>query len=231
MAPPIMREQSVTAYCPTCEALSQFFMGNAQREFGSLIRDAPDRPPLRDSIGHAIPRRNAREISILIQCGGCLRAGLVVVEAGNSVANGEVVAFFPTAIVSATVPSSCPEELANELREAEVCAAAGAYRAASAMLRSTLEKTLKKNGYASPGAGRHLRDFIDAAAADGVIVETHRRRAHENRNLGNDVVHDAWRAVDEDEYNAAHRYVLWILTDFYDDRATVDALLKSKGRL
>lgn len=227
----MLREQSVTAYCPTCEALSQFFMGNAQREFGSLIRDAPDRLPFRDSVGNVVPRRNDREISILVRCGGCLRAGLVVVEAGNSVAEGEVVAFFPTAIVKATVPSSCPQELVNELREAEVCAAAGAYRAASAMLRSTLEKTLRKNGYTSPGAGRNLRDYIDAAAADGVIVETHRRRAHENRNLGNDVVHDEWRAVNEDEYDAAHRYVLWILTDFYDDRSTVESLLKSKARL
>ncbi len=51
------------------------------------------------------------------------------------------------------------------MREAERCAAVGAWRAASAMLRSALEKTLKANGYTNG----NLAQKIDAAAVDGVI--------------------------------------------------------------
>jgi hypothetical protein len=49
--------------------------------------------------------------------------------------------------------------------------------------------------------------------------------------LGNDVLHDEWRAVTEDEFEQAHHYAQRILEDFYDDRTSVEALLISKGRL
>lgn len=49
--------------------------------------------------------------------------------------------------------------------------------------------------------------------------------------LGNDVMHDDWREVTEQEFDEAHRYAQRILEDFYDDRPTVEALLISKGRM
>src|SRR5262249_17995494 len=100
--------------------------------------------------------------------------------------------------------------------------------AGSALLRSALEKTLKANGF-NKGS---LQDKIDQAATDGAITEARSKRAHEDiRVLGNDVLHDAWRAVTEEEFELAHHYTQRILEDFYDDRPTVEALLTSKGRL
>jgi hypothetical protein len=95
-------------------------------------------------------------------------------------------------------------------------------------LRSTLEKTLRSNGYIKG----NLADRIDEAAADGAITAARSQRAHDNiRVLGNDVLHDEWREVTEDEYDDAHRYAQRILEDFYDDRPSVEALLISKKRL
>jgi hypothetical protein len=65
-----------------------------------------------------------------------------------------------------------------------------------------------------------------------VITEARKERAHQEvRVLGNDVLHDAWRAVDKDEAMLAHHYVQRVLEDFYDDRGTVEKLLTSTGRL
>jgi hypothetical protein len=76
--------------------------------------------------------------------------------------------------------------------------------------RSALEKALKANGYMKGS----LAARIDEAAGDGVITEARRKRAHEDvRVLGNDVLHDEWRSVTDDEVTAAH-YVQRILEDF-----------------
>lgn len=107
-------------------------------------------------------------------------------------------------------------------------------RAASALFRSVLEKTLKANGY-TKGTDPTLRDLqkrIDAAAADGVITQARQKKAHDDiRALGNDVLHDDWRTVQDDEVEDAHRYMQRILEDLYDDRPTVEAILIAKGRL
>lgn len=89
-------------------------------------------------------------------------------------------------------------------------------------------KTLAANGYAKGT----LAARIDAAAADGVITAARQRRAHDDvRSLGNDILHDEWRPVTSDEYDAAHGYVLRIIEDLYDHRGEVEALLREKGRL
>jgi hypothetical protein len=76
-----------------------------------------------------------------------------------------------------------------------------------------------------------LIDRIDAAAWDKVITETRQKRAHENiRVLGNDILHDDWREVGEEEFSDAHKYAQRILEDFYDDRPTVEARLTLQGR-
>ena len=77
-----------------------------------------------------------------------------------------------------------------------------------------------------------MATHIDKAAADGVITAARAKRAHEDvRVLGNDVLHDPWREVTEDDVGASHRYVQRILEDLYDDRASVEAILQDKGRL
>jgi len=116
----------------------------------------------------------------------------------------------------------------QEFREAELCAAHEAWRASSAMLRSVLEKALKLNGYTTGS----LKDKIDSAATDGILTEARRKRANQEiRVLGNDILHDAWREVTQDEYELAHHYAQGIIEDFYDNRADVEIILKDKKRL
>ncbi len=126
------------------------------------------------------------------------------------------------------VRSGIPEGIEKEFREAERCLAFGAWRAASALIRSTLEKTLNANGYRSGT----LAAKIDTACADGVITDSRRKRAHEEvRVLGNDVLHDEWHPVAPDDVGAARHYAQRIIEDLYDDRPSVEAILRAKKRV
>jgi hypothetical protein len=49
--------------------------------------------------------------------------------------------------------------------------------------------------------------------------------------LGNDVLHDDWRDVQEEEVIAAHQYTQRILEDLYDDRVTVENILIANNRI
>lgn len=127
-----------------------------------------------------------------------------------------------------------PHDIEAEFREAEQCASLGLNRAASALFRSVLEKILKANRYtkSNDASLRDLQKRIDAAAEDGVITQARQRRAHDDiRSLGNDVLHDDWREVTNEEVENAHRYTQRILEDLYDDRRTVEAILIAKKRL
>jgi hypothetical protein len=99
------------------------------------------------------------------------------------------------------------------------------------MFRSVLEKTLIVNGYTRKSDG-DLYARIEAAAADGVITAARRERAHQEiRVLGNDILHDPWREVTEEEYKLARHYAQRILEDFYDHRGEVEKVLQAKKRL
>ncbi len=174
-----------------------------------------------------------------VRCINCQRGGVAEILDING-DRPVIREFLPFAIEQVSLPTSVPSDLVNEFREAEKDAAYGAYRSASALLRSVLEKCLKKNGYDevevedSKGAKRKTKQLIhriEAAADDGVITQARKKRAHENiRVLGNDILHDDWREVSEDEYEDAHRYTQRILEDLYDSRETVEDVLKSKKR-
>jgi hypothetical protein len=214
---------NVIANCPTCKAVTTYEASSSLelREFGTVRRAIPHR--FRD-------RQSAGFIYSLLRCAGCGSGGLAEIHMfpdGNAVPDG-LERFFPNTIEKHPVPKGVPEEIKNEFEEAELCASVAAWRSASAMLRSVLEKTLKLNGY-DKGS---LKDKIDEAVKDGILTEARSRRAHENiRVLGNDILHDAWRAVTTAEFDDAHMYAQRILEDFYDDRPTVEGLLTSKGRL
>jgi uncharacterized protein DUF4145 len=176
-----------------------------------------------------------------LRCNVCSRGAIAkILDNGNS-QTAVLADFLPNAVERANLPASVPTDIEKEFREAELDAAQGAYRSGSALLRSVLEKTLKKNGYEEveytdeKGAlkkSSSLLRRIDAAANDGVITETRKKRAHEQiRVLGNDILHDDWREVKQDEFDDAHKYSQRILEDFYDDRTTIETRLKAKGRL
>ena len=214
---------NVRANCPDCggAVTSYEFTSQTTGELGSVVR-----PAVRQG-------QQGRPVSLvyhLHRCASCGRGGLatVAVDHGVGYMQGDLEEFFPGTIDALAIPEKVPVGVRSEFTEAELCASVGAWRAGSALLRSTLEKTLRANGY---GKGS-LADRIDQAAADGTITAARSKRAHEDiRVLGNDVMHDDWREVTEEEFDEAHRYAQRILEDFYDDRPTVEALLIAKGRM
>ena len=210
---------TVRARCPSCDgAVSVYDFRDSSNEFGFVLQDGQH-----EFAGTQYARTQYR----LLRCSGCGRAGMATFH-DNGNAPYVLEEFYPNAIAVAPVPQGVPDGVVKEYREAEKCLAARAHRAASALVRSTLEKTLKENGYTKGS----LRDKIDAAAVDGVITQARKQRAHDNiRVLGNDVVHDDWREVTEKEALTALHYAQRVLEDLYDDRPTVEAVLVAAGRL
>ena len=217
---PVYENYNVKARCPDCGgAVTTFEFKDASREFGTIIIN-------RD---HQYEKQSfSRILYVLMRCAGCGRGGLAKIHDNGRVVDGILESFFPVSIEHVKIPENVPHGIVAEYREAEICASFGAWRAASALIRSTLEKTLKANGY-SKGS---LKDRIDEAASDGVITSARRQKAHDDiRVFGNDVLHEEWREVNEDQVTAAHHYIQRILEDFYDDRQSVEAILNTKGIL
>ena len=219
MKPKVINNYSVRARCPDCNgAITNFDHQTPTGEIGHLI--------VQEShlfSGQKFSRIHWR----LLKCSGCSRGGLAKFH-DNGRGPGVLESFFPRSLVSSPLPKGVPEGIVKEYREAELCASAEAYRAASALIRSTLEKTLKENGYLKGS----LQQKIDDAAEDGVITAARKQKVHEDiRVLGNEVVHDEWREVNETEVEIALHYAQRILEDLYDDRVIVVKLLVEKGRL
>src|SRR5579863_9104561 len=211
---------NVRAHCPDCAgAFSTFTFSFSGREHGTIVRN----------VNHTFQHRTfARIFYVLMRCGGCGRGGLATIHDNGQVHDGVLEAFYPISRETADLPVRVPSGVVSEYREAELCASVGAWRAGSALLRSALEKALRENGYVKGS----LEDRINEAAVDGIITASRRQRAHDNvRDLGNDILHDEWRAVTEEEYAGAHLYVQRILEDLYDNRAEVEAILKKANRL
>jgi hypothetical protein len=142
----------------------------------------------------------------------------------------QLLLFLPEARERFQLPDSVPDGIQREFREAEICMEHGCTRAAAAMFRSVLDKTLRANGYRTKR--ERLETQIDEAAKDGVITQARKRRAHEDiRVLGNDVLHDEWHDISENDVEPAHRYTQRILEDLYDDRESVLNLLRQAGRV
>jgi len=225
MNPEYTKNLNIRARCPDCDgALTTFERKDTSSEYGFVLIDT------KHSIGD---KDFGRIIYRLFRCAGCGRGGLGELHDNGNEGEAVLESFFPISINQARIPTTVPLGIVAELREAELCASVGASRAASALLRSVLEKTLKANGYATGELERsNLLQKIDAAATDGIITEARQKKAHSDiRVLGNDVLHDEWREVKTEEVEAAHRYVQRILEDFYDDRSTVEAILIQKKRL
>jgi hypothetical protein len=211
----------VVANCPTCSgALTSFLIGDPQRgPYGQIYRQVD---------------AGETEIYRLARCTGCGAGALITLLASN-LRNGltetQMTDFYPEAEIRQVLPDDVPEGIVKEFREGEECAEAGCYRAAAALFRSVLDKTLRANGYKLK-KGTPLEQQIDLAAADGVITASRRKRAHDEiRILGNYVLHEEWRQVTPSEVKVAKEYAAYLLHDFYDDRETVLALLREKNRI
>lgn len=210
---------NVSAYCPNCRVVTSFGQTGSSVVIGA----------------HTYNGQNYMRVHYVFSaCSRCGRAGLATIPDNGNAQTAVLESFFPICADAVPLPKDVPPDIQAEFREAENCVAFGANRAASALFRSVLEKALKANGYIK-GNDPTLKDLqkrIDAAVTDGVITDARRKRAHDEiRSLGNDVLHDDWRVVDDAEVEEAHRYMQRILEDFYDDRPSVEAILKAKGKL
>jgi hypothetical protein len=227
----------VRARCPDCGGIPTTFEGReSSREFGTVLQQTSSAP------GFVFQSRPfIRAIYRLVRCSVCGRGGLATIydspvtfktedqKAHEGKPGVVLVEFFPVSIETLPLPTGCPLGIANEFREAERCASIGAWRGAIALLRSTVEKAFRVNGY---DPRKSLKDRIDEAASDGIIRLAHRERAHKHiRLLGNDILHDDWREVTPDEFDDSHTYVQWILQDFYDARPEVEQILKKGGKV
>lgn len=225
---PEYRQLNIVAICPDCGVPTTFerFHPGQQQELGYTGKQVEDHQFRGTTCNRIIYR--------LFRCSVCNRGGLAKLHDSGAEMIAGLEWFYPSTPNPAALPSDVPTELVREVREAETAASVSALRAASALLRSALEKTLKANGYVK-GNDRTLTDLqrrIDAAAADGIITDARRRKAHDDiRALGNDVLHDDWREVTVEEFDTAHHYIQRILEDFYDDRTSVEAILIAKKRL
>ena len=220
----------ILARCVGCEGGSSRFEYKWTGEEIGVVVSKGIKPPI-----HPWYNKQTDYQYRLFRCVGCGMGALAVIVMEEEDASypervKELVHFYPEAKERLSLPDDVPDGIRNEFREAERCLENECYRAAAALFRSVLDKTLKANGYKS-GRNVNLQAQIDEAAKDGVITEARKKRAHEDiRVFGNDILHDDWRELSEEDVEPAHRYTQRVLEDLYDDRASVLKQLKEADR-
>ncbi len=83
------------------------------------------------------------------------------------------------------IPEKTPDFLQDDLKEAYLCLAAGAYRAAGVMARRALQLCCIKKG----APGKNLHEQIDWLLNEQIITKDLKESAHEVRLTGNDAAH------------------------------------------
>lgn len=221
------KEGTITARCPGCNGAISSFLWRAKTsegEIGAITKSITERHTSYSLLTYR-----------LFRCSGCGMGGLGAIKYGGDAAYpgryNRLIWFYPEVKERVPLPKATPKGITNEFQEAEMCYENDCYRAAAGLFRSVLDKTMRANGYKT-NHERNLVDQIDAAAKDGVITESRRKRAHEEiRVLGNDVLHDDWCEIDEEDVELARHYCQRILEDFYDDRESVLKLLRGVKRV
>jgi len=219
------KEGSIIAHCPGCHGGKSTFEWKVDgKEIGAVTKDTDDH------YWHAchIAYR-------LFRCAGCGMGALGIIKFGGDYKYpgkyNRLMSFFPEANTRLPLPKAVPKGIQTEFREAEVCLENQCIRAAAGLFRSVLDKTLRANGYNTKSESNLFKQ-IEAACTDGVITQARKKRAHDEiRVLGNDVLHDDWHEIPENDVEASRHYTQRILEDLYDDRESVIALLKGVGRV
>lgn len=216
---PRIIENSIRAHCPDCDgSISNF--------------EIYEKSYINIQLEHKYNDKSYHNlIYVFCKCSGCNRGGLAKIHSTDSYfSHGILESFDPTYVKNISIPDAVLIEISKEFQEAEICMAYGANRATSALFRSTLEKILTANGYKDKKHTLHHK--IEQAFKDGILTDSRRKNAQEDiRVLGNDVLHEEYRVIDNDEVEAAHHYTQRILEDFYDNRKTVEGILTEKGRI
>lgn len=221
------KKGSIIAHCPGCDGgKSTFEWKDNSGQFGAIEQHE-------DYHTYGLRRERHNASYRLFRCAGCGAGAFAKVLYDGSDYPGtysRLIYFYPEAKEPLKLPASIPDGIKKEFKEAEKCLGHGCYRAASGLFRSVLEKVMKANGYKVSNL-KNLEMKIDAVAKDGVITESRKKKAHEDiRVLGNDVLHDDYREILEEEVEKARHYCQRILEDFYDDRESVLTLLRNARR-
>lgn len=216
---------SIVGYCPDCSGgRSTFEWKIGGNEIGAVTKSTDDHH-----------WHNCQIAYRLFRCAGCGMGALGIIKYGGDYkypgSYNRLVAFFPESKESLALPRNTPPGIKAEFREAEKCLGNGCFRAAAGLFRSVLDKTMRANGYKTKQEN-DLYKQIEAAAQEGVITQARKKKAHDEiRVLGNDVLHDDWHEISEEDVQAARHYSQRILEDFYDDRDSVLSLLRAAGRV
>ena len=219
---------NIIAHCPGCSGGKSTFEYKVDGKPLGVTITSGQKPYSHSGIETDIQYR-------LMRCAGCGMGAIARIrmhDTGGKYPEDiwDLLWFYPEAKMRASIPSGVPKKIVSEFREAELCIEANCNRAAAAMFRSVLDKVFRANGYKTEKE-HNLKLQIDAAGKDGVITEARKKKAHDDvRVLGNDVLHDDWKEVKDEDVEAAHHYTQRVLEDFYDDRDSVIKLLKSAGR-
>src|SRR6266568_3697739 len=130
--PPDYVNGNVRTFCPDCGgALTTFEQAMGGNQYGLI-----ERKGVHGFDGEVYATRFYQTL----RCAGCGRGGLATIHSRQgAVVLGD---FYPMSVKMERLPDSTPDGVVAEYREAEQCAGIGAWRAASALLRSALEKTL-----------------------------------------------------------------------------------------
>jgi len=219
-------EGSIVAYCPGCRGGKSTFEWKVDGQTLGVVTKIVEG----GKFGSSTYSMDYR----LFRCAGCGMGawGVIAYKAYDKYpgAYNDLVAFHPESKQRLEIPKGVPQGIKNEFREAEKCCEHDCYRAGAGLFRSVLDKTLRANGY-NTKEEHNLYKQIEAAAEDGVITQSRKRKAHDDiRVLGNDVLHDEWHKIPSEDVDAARHYCQRILEDFYDDRSSVINLLREAGR-
>jgi len=219
------KQGSIVAHCPGCAGgRSTFEWRVAGKELGTVKQDHRDHYWGECTLDFR-----------LFKCAGCGAGamGVVVYPKYDEYPGryNRLAAFYRETKDSLKLPADSPKGIVAEFREAENCLANDCYRAAAGLFRSVLDKTMRANGYKTKKESDLFKQ-IEAAADEGVITQARKKRAHDEiRVLGNDVLHDDWHPIEEEDVQASRHYCQRILEDFYDDRNSVLALLRASNRV
>lgn len=219
------KQGSIVAHCPECSGGRSTFEWKIDgKEIGAVTNPIEDRY-----------WRDCLLTYRLFKCAGCGMGALGIIKFGGDQkypgSYSRLVTFYPESKDSLRLPKQTPLGIRAEFHEAEACLGNDCFRAAAGLFRSVLDKTMRDNGYKTKQENDLFKQ-IEAAAKEGVITQARKKKAHDEiRVLGNDVLHDDWHEISEEDVQAARHYCQRILEDFFDDRESVLTLLRTVGRV
>lgn len=132
-----------------------------------------------------VPRAAHSEWVAGMQCPGCLRYILGIVERRATPPRLTYKEHYPFGAPDDSVDESVPETIASDFSESLRCLWVKSYKAAVAMCRRCVEASCGD----LTATGRNLKEKIDDLAKRGIITEPLKQMAHRVRLTANDKLH------------------------------------------